>query len=188
MEQGTLPEIVPKRRRLVINSWVCNIRTVVVVVVTILLYWGVELRHITEMQEIVIIWESMKLAVIWILWVVTLWRKILTIFEDMRNMDRPALPREIRAWRRLRIVKRDETSSLIFFSVRRNIWSWSWVRRSCREPTRQGACPGGDSAPPPSWTGRGPPGLDSFASMFYIFQRLSPWIFKSFRELLFSEQ
>ena len=28
---------------------------------------------------------------------------------------RSALPREIRAWRRLRIVKRDETSSLIFF-------------------------------------------------------------------------
>ena len=31
MKQGTLPEIVPKRRRLVLNSWVCNKRNVVVV-------------------------------------------------------------------------------------------------------------------------------------------------------------
>ena len=30
--------------------------------------------------------------------------------------------------------------------------------------------------PPPSWTGCGPRGLDSFASIFYIFQNLSPWI------------
>ena len=29
--------------------------------------------------------------------------------------SRSALPREIRAWRRLRVVKRDETFSLIFF-------------------------------------------------------------------------
>ena len=36
--------------------------------------------------------------------------------------------------------------------------------------------------------GCGPPGLDSFASIFYIFQKLSPWIFRSFRELLFSAQ
>ena len=39
--------------------------------------------------------------------------------------------------------------------------------------------------PPPSWTGCGPPSLDSFASIFYIFQNVSPWIFRSFRELLF---
>ena len=43
--------------------------------------------------------------------------------------------------------------------------------------------PGGGGAPPPSWTGCGPPGLDSFASIFYIFQKKSPWIFRSFREL-----
>ena len=29
--------------------------------------------------------------------------------------SRSAFPREIRAWRRLRIIKRDETFSLIFF-------------------------------------------------------------------------
>ena len=107
---------------------------------------------------------------------------------DPRTDSRSALPREIRAWRWLRIVKRDETFSLIFFSVKRNIWSWSWGRRSLRGPTRQGARPGGRARPPPSWTGCGPPGLDSFASIFYIFQNLSLWIFRSFRELLFFAQ
>ena len=43
----------------------------------------------------------------------------------------------------------------------------------------------GEGAPPPSWTGCGPPGLDSFVNIFYIFQKLSPWICRSFRELLF---
>ena len=34
---------------------------------------------------------------------------------EPRMDSRSALPREIMAWRRLRVVKRDETSSLIFF-------------------------------------------------------------------------
>ena len=51
-----------------------------------------------------------------------------------------------------------------------------------------GNAQGEGAAPPPSWTGCGPPGLDSFANIFYIFQKLSPWIFRSFRELLFSAQ
>ena len=34
---------------------------------------------------------------------------------EPRTDSRSALPREIRAWRRLRIVKRNETFSLIFF-------------------------------------------------------------------------
>ena len=34
---------------------------------------------------------------------------------EPRTDSRSALPREIRAWRRLRIVKRDESFSLIFF-------------------------------------------------------------------------
>ena len=37
---------------------------------------------------------------------------------EPRTDSRSALPREIRAWRRLRIVKRDESISLIFFSER----------------------------------------------------------------------
>ena len=48
-----------------------------------------------------------------------------------------------------------------------------------------GGAPRGVGVPPPSWTGCGPPGLDSFASIFYIFQKYSPWSFRSFRELLF---
>ena len=35
---------------------------------------------------------------------------------EPRTDSRSALPREIRAWRRLRVVKRDETFSSIFFS------------------------------------------------------------------------
>ena len=92
------------------------------------------------------------------------------------------------AWRRLRIVKRDESFSLIFFSPNTNICSWSWGRWSNKGPTRQGAClpaPRGQARPPPSWTGWGPADADSFASIFYYFQKVAPWIFRSFRELLF---
>ena len=48
----------------------------------------------------------------------------------------------------------------------------------------QGAHEAG-GAPPPTWLGCGPLGLDSFASIFYRFQKHSPLIFRSFRELLF---
>ena len=44
---------------------------------------------------------------------------------EPRTDSRSALPREFRAWRRLHIVKHDETFSLIFFSPNVNIWSWS---------------------------------------------------------------
>ena len=67
---------------------------------------------------------------------------------EPRTDSRSALPREIRAWQRLRIVKRDETFSLIFFSVKANIWSWSWGRWTSRRPTRQGARPRGGGARP----------------------------------------
>ena len=48
----------------------------------------------------------------------------------------------------------------------------------------QGAHEAGGT-PPPSWTGCGPPDVDSFTSIFYIFQKYSPLVFRSFRELLF---
>ena len=44
---------------------------------------------------------------------------------------------------------------------------------------------GRGGAPPPSWTGGGPPDVDSSSSIFYIFKNYSPSIFMSFRELLF---
>jgi len=104
---------------------------------------------------------------------------------EPRTDSRSTLPRKIRAWRRLRIVKHDESFSLIFFSPNMNIWSWGWGRWSPRRPTRQGARPRGCGRPAPSWTGCGPPDVDSFASIFYLFQKYSPWSFRSFRELLF---
>ena len=45
--------------------------------------------------------------------------------------------------------------------------------------------PRGAGAPPPSWTGGGPPDVHIPSSIYYIFQNNSPWIFRSFRELLF---
>ena len=54
-----------------------------------------------------------------------------------------------------------------------------------QEAHEVGGAPWGAGVPP-SWTGCGPPGLDYFASIFYIFQKLSPWIFRTFRELFFS--
>ena len=67
---------------------------------------------------------------------------------EPRTDSRSALPREIRAWWRLCIVKRDETFSLIFFSAKANIWSWSWGQWTSRGPTRQGACPRGGGVAP----------------------------------------
>ena len=80
---------------------------------------------------------------------------------EPRTDTRSALPREIRAWRRLHIVKCDESFSLIFFSR-----TWIYivgidVGGASGGPTRQGA------RPAPSWIGCGTPGVDSFASIFY---------------------
>ena len=106
---------------------------------------------------------------------------------EPRTDSRSALPREIRAWRRLRIVKRDESFSLIFFLPERE-----YKELELRSVEVQGAdeiggrAQGEGTRPPVSWTGCGPPGLDSFASIFYIFQNLPPWIFRTFRELSFS--
>ena len=44
-------------------------RSIVVVVGTILLHGGVELRHVMEMQEIEIIRESIKLASLVLNWI-----------------------------------------------------------------------------------------------------------------------
>ena len=53
-----------------------------------------------------------------------------------------------------------------------------------RSVERQGAHEAG-GAPPPSWTGCGPPDVDFSSSIFLIFQIDVPWSFTSFRELLF---
>ena len=69
MEQGTLPENALRRRKLVLDNWVCNKRNVVVVVRTSLLYLGVELRHVMEIQEILVIGESIKLSSLVLIWI-----------------------------------------------------------------------------------------------------------------------
>ena len=86
---------------------------------------------------------------------------------EPRTDSRSALPREIRAWRRLRIVKRDESFSLIFF-----LPEHEYIELELRSVELQGAheaggAPRGQARLPPSWTGCGPPGLDSFAGIFY---------------------
>ena len=107
---------------------------------------------------------------------------------EPRTDSRSALPRGFRAWRRLCIVKHDETSSLIFFSAKRNIWSWSWGRWSSRGPTRQGA------RPHPRGQGVGPLALilspvffinsknilrevSGHSENFYFCTKITPWQF-----------
>ena len=79
---------------------------------------------------------------------------------EPRADSRSALPREIRAWQRLRIVKRDETFSLIFFSPRNEIYGVGVeVGGGPGGPRGRGARPIGGGRPPISWAGRGAPGV-----------------------------
>ena len=65
------------------------------------------------------------------------------------------------------------------FFLPREHWSWSWGWWRSKGATRT------EGAPPTLWPGCGPPSVDSFASIFYLFQNWSSWIFRSFRELIF---
>ena len=75
------------------------------------------------------------------------WRKVGDDYGDEspspepKTGSRSALLVKNRRRRRLRIVKRDESFSLIFFSPNVNIWSWSWGRWSLVGPTRQEGAP-----------------------------------------------
>ena len=83
---------------------------------------------------------------------------------EPRTDCRPALPREFRAWRRLRIVKRDESFSLIFFLLEHE-----YMELELRSVELQGAHEAGGA---PTLVDRvWAPGLDSFASIFYYFQK-----------------
>ena len=85
---------------------------------------------------------------------------------EPRTDSRSALPREFRAWRWLRIIKRDESFSLIFFLPERE-----YMELELRSVEVQGAHEIGGralgGAPPVLWTARGPPDLDSFAKKSY---------------------
>ena len=75
---------------------------------------------------------------------------------EPRTDSRSALPMKIRAWRRLRIVKRDDFFSLIF-----SLWKQIYrvgvcVRGHPGGPRGRGRALGGQAHPPPSWLGYGP--------------------------------
>ena len=69
---------------------------------------------------------------------------------EPRTDSRSALPREIRAWRWLRIVKRDESFSLIFFLPERE-----YIELELRSVEPQGAHEAG-ARPHPRGQGVGP--------------------------------
>ena len=81
---------------------------------------------------------------------------------EPRTDSRSALPRGFRAWRRLRIVKRDEIFSLVFFLPETQYIELESERH-------QGAHEVG-ARPPPSWRGGGPPGLH-LLQVFFIFSK-----------------
>ena len=86
---------------------------------------------------------------------------------EPRTDSRSALPRGFRAWRRLRIVKRDDFFSRIV-SLRKQIYRVGvGVGGSTGGPRGRGA------RPPPSWKGCGPPGLHIWRGFFLIFSKTS---------------
>src|SRR4051812_3901966 len=88
------------------------------------------------------------------------------------GMDsRSALPRGFRAWRRLCIIKRDESFSLIFF-----LPEHEYVELELRSMERQGAHEAGGRAPHPHGQGVGPLTW-IFLPVFFIFSK------KMFREV-----
>ena len=97
---------------------------------------------------------------------------------EPRTDSRSALPRGFRAWRRLRIVKRDEIFSPIFF-----LPESSYIELELESGGLQGAHEVG-GAPPTLVARRWAPWPSSLAGIFIIFWKVSPWSFRSFRERL----
>ena len=90
---------------------------------------------------------------------------------EPRTDSRSTLPRGFRAWRRLRIVKRDDFFSLKFF-----LPETQYMDVELESEMQQGAhevggrALGGQARPPPSWIGGGPPGLH-LLQVFFIFSK-----------------
>ena len=99
--------------------------------------------------------------------------------SEPRTDSWSALPREIRAWRRLRIVKHDESFSLIFFIPELEYMVLGLRPVETRGPHEAGGAP--CTLVDRVWA----PWPWFFRQYFYIFLKLSPWSFRSFRELLF---
>ena len=86
---------------------------------------------------------------------------------EPRTDSRSALSREIRAWRRLRVVKRDETFPLIFCLPETVYMELELRSEEVQGGHEIGGSTLGGALPPVSWTARGPLGLDSFAKNSY---------------------
>ena len=86
---------------------------------------------------------------------------------EPRTDSRSALPRDFMVWRRLRIVKRDESFSLIFFLPKHEYMELELRSVEHQGAHEAGARPGGQARLTPLWKGCGRPGLDSFAKNSY---------------------
>ena len=89
---------------------------------------------------------------------------------EPRTDSRSALQRGFRAWRRLRIVKRDDFFSLFFFSSKLNIWSGVGVGDATGGPRGRGRTLG--ARPHPREKGVGPPGLHLWRGFFIVFSKM----------------
>ena len=89
---------------------------------------------------------------------------------EPRTDSRSALPREIRAWRRLRIVKRDKSFSLIFSPRTRIYRVGVEVGGASGGPWDRGRAQGGGRAPHPHGQGVGPLAL-ILLPVFFIFSK-----------------
>jgi len=83
--------------------------------------------------------------------------------------SRSALPRGFGAWRRLRIVKRDDFFSLIFFLSESKYIELELASEGIQGAHEVGGAPSGGA---PSWEGCGPPGLHLWRGLFIIFSKM----------------
>ena len=90
---------------------------------------------------------------------------------EPRTDSRSALPKGFRAWRRIRIVKRDEILSPIFFLPESR-----YIELELESGGLLGAHEVGGralgGAPPPSWKWCRPPGLHLWRGFFIIFSKM----------------
>ena len=113
---------------------------------------------------------------------------------EPRTDSRSAFPIEFRAWRRLRIVKRDESFSLIFFLPKREYMELELRSVELQGAHEAGGTPRGAGAPPPSWKRCGPLALilsqvffiisknnlcevSGHSENFYFCTKITPWQF-----------
>ena len=113
---------------------------------------------------------------------------------DHQTDSRSALPREIRAWRRLRIVKRDESFSLIFFLPKSEYMELGLRSVESQGAHEAGARLGGGVRPHPRGQGVGPLVLillpvffintkkilrevSGHSENFYFCTKITPWQF-----------